>query len=155
MAALPWDSLALESLSYGELVIRLLLAAIIGFVLGYDRKQKNKPLGYQAFSIICIITCLIAIMGSELYAHYTDADNGILHLDLSRIIAGTLTGIGFLGAGAIMKRDDDKVVGTTTGASVWSSGALGLMVGFGFYNLAILGFLLIWFILAAVPRLFS
>ena len=62
-------------------------------------------------------------------------------MDLGKIIEGTMTGIGFLGAGAIIKVEKDKVVGTATGASIWASGGLGLCLGFGMYGLALLAFL--------------
>ncbi len=62
-------------------------------------------------------------------------------LDLGKIIAGVLTGIGFLGAGAIIKVEKTQIVGTATGASIWAAGGIGLCLGFGMYGLALIGFL--------------
>jgi putative Mg2+ transporter-C (MgtC) family protein len=144
----------LETIGYGELALRLGLMCIFGFLLGYDREAKEKPIGYQSYIIIGLISCLIAIMGEEIYAKY-EGVNSVLRIDMGKIISGTLTGIGFLGAGAIIKRDHDVVIGTATGASIWGAGGLGLMVGFGFYTLCIIGFAVIWFVLTLLPKIFK
>ena len=89
--------------------------------------------------IVATMTCLLAMMGSELYVSRAQGTN--LEFDLFRIIEGVLTGIGFLGAGAIIKSSDQKeIIGTATGASIWGAGSVGLMIGFGLYGLAVLGF---------------
>ena len=141
----------LETIGIFEVVIRILIASLFGFLLGYDRYKKDKPISYQSYIIITVITCLLAIMGGELYENYNQAENAIT-IDLGKIISGTLTGIGFLGAGAIIKRDKDYVEGAATGASIWAAGGLGLLLGFGFYSLSILGFVVIWLTLM-LPKL--
>lgn len=147
--------LSLEIISLQELGLRLALICAMGFLLGYDREEKHKPIGYQSYVIIGVITCLIAIMSQELYANFQHSGD-TLNIDLAKIVAGTLTGIGFLGAGAIIKREDgEKVVGTATGASIWAAGGLGLMLGFGFYALSIPGFLIIWFSLGLLPKIIN
>jgi len=88
---------------------------------------------------VCVTTCLVALMAEELYAKHHASDD-LLQMDLAKIIEGTLVGIGFLGTGAIIKRRDDHVIGTATGASIWAAGGIGLMLGFGIYGLALLGF---------------
>ncbi len=141
------DALQLEVLGFGEMFLRLLLAAAFGFVIGYDRDTKNKPIDFRAYIIVCVATCVIAIMGQELYFDYAQAKS-VVSVDLAKIISGVLTGIGFLGAGAIIKRDDKaQIVGSATGASIWASGAIGLCLGFGFYGLAIVSFLVLALIL--------
>lgn len=90
--------------------------------------------------IIAMTTTVIAIMGQEINSHYA-ADEDFLSLNLGKIIAGVLTGIGFLGAGAIIKKENEQVVGSATGASIWASGAMGLCLGFGLYGLAIMLFI--------------
>ena len=130
----------LLTLSWPDALLRVAIALGFGFLLGYDRSQKNKTVDYRVYMIVAATTCLLAIMGEEMIAqHNGSADN--VQLGLFRIVQGVLTGIGFLGAGAIIKmRDDQKIIGTTTGASIWGSGSMGLMIGFGLYGLAILGF---------------
>lgn len=138
--------LSLEIIGYGELVLRLFLAMLFGFILGIDRDSKNKPIDYRAYMIVAVATCSVAIMGQELYIQYASAEQ-FVSLDLGKIISGVLTGIGFLGAGAILKQGDTKIIGTATGASIWASGIFGLALGFGMYALAFLTFLMIAIIL--------
>jgi putative Mg2+ transporter-C (MgtC) family protein len=134
----------IETVSLPELLLRVGLALLFGFVIGYERDSKNKPIDFRAYMIVAVTTCVIAVLGQELYENVL-ADE-YTNLDLGKIISGTLTGIGFLGAGAIMKvggrddQDDAQIVGTATGASVWASGGIGLCLGFGMYLLALVGF---------------
>ena len=129
-----------------ELLVRVGLAMLFGMILGLERDSKNKPIDFRAYMIVCVSTCVVAILGQELYADFANADK-IVSLDLAKIISGVLTGIGFLGAGAIIKRENDQVVGTATGASIWASGGIGLALGFGFYILSIVAFIAIAVIL--------
>ncbi len=122
------------------MLLRISLAIAFGLVLGLDRNKKNKPIDFRAYMIICVMTCILALLSQQMYYDLKDSDE-FISLDLGKIIAGVLTGIGFLGAGAIIKRDNDQVVGTATGASVWASGIIGLSLGFGAYPLAIIGFI--------------
>lgn len=140
------EAFGLHILTWPEAVLRMLLAALLAALLGVERDSKNKPIDFRAFAIIAMASCVLAILGQELYADFAEADN-VISLDLSKIIAGVLTGIGFLGAGAIIKQSDGAVIGTATGASIWASGTMGLTIGFGFYGLAIATFVLIAIIL--------
>lgn len=140
-----WEAyLELNATSYSEVFIRITLACFFGFVLGYNRAKASKPLGYRVYMIVCVTTCLLALMAVEMQSFLTEE---LITLDIGKIISGVLTGIGFLGAGAIMKKDDDEVMGTTTGACIWGAGGLGLLVGFGYYPLALIGFVIIAFTL--------
>lgn len=139
--------LELQTMSWAEAVLRVLLALFFGFCLGYDRVQKNKPVDFRVYMIVATMTCLLAMMGDELFAlRGSNGEN--IEFDLFRIVEGVLTGIGFLGAGAIIKsNDNNEIIGTATGASIWGAGSVGLMIGFGLYGLAILGFLVLLVIL--------
>lgn len=132
----------LSFFSVGEVIVRMLLAVLLAMVLGLERYRKNKPIDYRAFVIISLASCVLAMMAQELYADFASAEN-VVTMDLAKIVAGVLSGIGFLGAGAIIKQQDGDVVGTATGASVWASGVIGLTIGFGFYALAVMMFLFI------------
>ena len=133
-----------------EVGLRMLLACGFGLILGLDRERKRKPIDFRAFMIVCVAACLVAIMAQELYADYTQSGSTV-RLDFMRIIEGVLTGIGFLGAGAIIRlRDGEGVRGTATGASIWASGAVGLTLGFGFYGLAAIGFIVVAAILVVL-----
>jgi len=134
--------LELQTLSYLEFGIRIMLAVIFGLVIGWDREAKNKPIDFRAYMIVAAATCAIAVVGQEVYMDYGSSDT-IASIDLGKVVAGVLTGIGFLGAGAIIQDGDTKVVGTATGASIWASGIFGLALGFGQYGVAFITFLVI------------
>ncbi len=141
------ELLQLHNLDWIDAIARLILALIFGFVLGYDRNSKNKTVDFRVYMIVASTTCLLAIMGQELTTIY-DENSESVELGLLRIVQGVLTGIGFLGAGAIVKSaDGSMIVGTATGASIWGAGSMGLMLGFGMYGLALLGFFVLIFIL--------
>lgn len=132
----------LTTTSYQEIFVRVALACVFGFVLGFNRAKEGKPLGYRVYIIVCVTTCLLALMAVEMKTFLAE---DLVTLDIGKIISGVLTGIGFLGAGAIMKKDDDQILGTTTGACIWGAGGLGLLVGFGYYPLALIGFAVLAF----------
>jgi putative Mg2+ transporter-C (MgtC) family protein len=133
------DLLNLHTISIWELLARVGLAMLLGMILGLDREHKNKPIEFRAYMIVAVTSCVIAILASELhhlhFIIYKDAA-----FDSGKVIEGVLTGIGFLGAGAIIHRGGTEVIGTATGASIWGAGGIGLAVGFGFYLLGIVAF---------------
>lgn len=138
------EAFSLLYISWPELILRVGLAMGFGLLLGLDRDTKNKPIDFRAFVIVAVTTCIIAIMGQELYAELSIGSEDVASpLDFAKIIAGVLTGIGFLGAGAIIHKSDDRVVGTATGASIWAAGGMGLALGFGFYGIAVVAFVAI------------
>lgn len=141
------DILELQTVSWAGVFLRVGLACFFGFLLGLDRSVKKKPVDFRVFMIVAATACLVALMGQELLASYHQ-ENVRFFFDLTRVIEGVLVGIGFLGAGVIIKHgESEKVRGTATGASIWSAGAIGLMLGFGFYGLAGVGFIVLAVIL--------
>ena len=141
------EFLILHNLSWTEAILRVGISLSFGFLLGYDRSSKNKTVDFRVYMIVASTTCLLSIMGQELTTIYYQSEQNI-EISLMRIVQGVLTGIGFLGAGAIVKTSDGtNIVGSTTGASIWSAGSMGLMLGFGMYGLAVLGFGVLLFIL--------
>ncbi|WP_417518409.1 MgtC/SapB family protein [Minwuia sp.] len=138
--------LNLNVVPWEEAILRLVLAMLFGLMLGLDRDTKNKPVGFRAFMIVSTTTCLMAMVGVELSAAQASARDGT-GLDLAKIISGVLTGIGFLGAGAILHGKGKQVIGAATGASIWACGGIGLALGFGLYLFALFGFVAIGIIL--------
>jgi len=138
----------LQTIALIDLITRVGLAALLGGLIGLDRDLKNKPIDFRAYMIVCVATCLVAVLGQELYATYASQDN-FVSLDLGKIISGTLTGVGFLGAGAILRDKDDKnqIIGTSTGASIWGASIIGMCIGFGYVVVALVGFVTIFAIL--------
>jgi putative Mg2+ transporter-C (MgtC) family protein len=114
-----------------EMTERLLLAALIGAALGLEREWRMKSAGLRTNILIAVGTAAFTLMSVEFAAGVPGADPG-------RLAAQIVTGIGFLGAGAIM-RTDNGIHGLTTAATVWVNAALSVAVGGGSYHLAVIG----------------
>ena len=119
-----------------ELALRLLLAAGLGAVIGWQREKWHKPAGLRTHMLICIGAALFTIVSI----------NGFPGGVSSQVAAGVVTGIGFLGAGAIMHRGK-SVEGLTTAASIWSVAAIGMAVGAGIYLLGLLTAIIVFVVL--------
>lgn len=139
----------LNMFAWPDVILRLALAAFFGLFIGLDRDNKDKPVDFRVYIIVAMTTTVVTIMAQEIGSHFNQNEN-FLSLDLGKIIAGVLTGIGFLGAGAIIKVSNDQVIGTATGASIWAAGGMGLCLGFGLYGLAIVLFVSLAITLYAV-----
>jgi putative Mg2+ transporter-C (MgtC) family protein len=128
-----------------RILMRLLLAAVLGGVLGYEREHQGKAAGIRTHMLVAIGAALFVLVPQQ---------GGMLIADQSRVIQGIVTGIGFLGAGAIIKHhSEDDVKGLTTAAGVWLTAAIGIACGLGRESTAILSTLLALIVLAMVPRL--
>jgi len=106
------------------MVLRLLLAAALGAIIGYQRERAGKPAGLRTHILICVGAALFTI--GSLYGFGAVADP-------ARVAAGIVAGIGFLGAGAILHRQGGMVEGLTTAATIWAVAAIGLAAGAGLY----------------------
>jgi putative Mg2+ transporter-C (MgtC) family protein len=122
------------TLHYFDLALRLAVALLGGAILGTDRETKDKPIGIRAYAMISVGACAFAILSLELGA-IGESRPGISAIDPARVVQGVIGGIGFLGAGAIFRKGDE-VSGTATGAGIWTSGAVGLACGFGYFVFA-------------------
>jgi putative Mg2+ transporter-C (MgtC) family protein len=109
-----------------EMVLRLLLAAALGAIIGYQRERAGKTAGLRTNILICIGAALFTV------ASYTFGNAA----DPSRIAAGVVAGIGFLGAGAILRTGEGYVAGLTTAATIWAVAGIGLAAGAGLYLIA-------------------
>ena len=119
-----------------EILLRLVIAAVVGGIVGYERKIANKPAGIRTLMLISVGSALFTIVSLTAFSNY----------DPSKIVAGIVTGIGFLGAGTIF-RSKDTVTGLTTAASMWAVAAIGLTAGLGEYVLMITATILVLLIL--------
>ena len=119
-----------------EVILRLVLAAIAGGIIGYERKTSNKPAGIRTLMLISFGAALFASISTSAFSS----------ADPSRIAAGIVTGIGFLGAGTIF-RAKDHVKGLTTAASMWVVAAIGLSISVGLYLLSAVSVILVIVIL--------
>lgn len=126
-----------------EIVQRLVLAALIGAVLGFERELRQKSAGLRTNILIALGSAVFTVLSVDVAAGW--------NADPARIAAQIVTGIGFLGAGAIMRTDRGAIYGLTTAAMVWVNAALGMAAGAGRYRLAIIGGSLTALILFGVP----
>ena len=128
-----------------KVAVRLLLAGVLGFVLGFEREARGKAAGARTHMLIA--------MGSALFV-LTPQFSGMAIADMSRVVQGLLAGVGFLCAGAILKngKDEQAVQGLTTAAGMWMTAAIGLACGLGREVTAILSTLLALVVLALVPH---
>ena len=129
-------------------VFKLILSMVLGSVIGYERRRKGQIAGVRTFSLISMGATLAMILSIYVPQEYLGLKNG----DPGRIAAQVLSGIGFLGAGAIIQMKG-SVRGLTTAAGIWMVAALGLAVGVGMYTVAIIATALILFILMQLERI--
>ena len=133
-----------------ETVCQLVLAIILGALIGLEREYKGKGAGLQTYSLVALGSCLFTIISFELFNFFT-IKSGI-SFDPSRIIQAIAIGIGFIGAGVIF-RQPGGVVGLTTAAGLWTTAAIGIAVGVKFYALALVTTLAAILILAGFGSL--
>lgn len=131
-----------------ELFLRLVLACVLGGVIGYERQSRRKSAGLRTNMLVCLGSCLIMILSQDVYLEVEGKTNA----DPARLAAQVVSGIGFLGAGAIMK-EGLTVTGLTTAACLWVVAGVGLAIGGGFYMGGILTSLLVFVTLGALSRL--
>ncbi len=116
-----------------EIILRLVLAALLGAAVGLEREVHGRPAGIRTYLLLSLGSALIMVISEYLFVNYNANLVGeALRVDPGRIAAQALTGIGFLGAGVII-RYKDTIRGLTTAACVWVVCAVGLAVGAGFY----------------------
>ena len=123
--------------------LRLLLAVVFGGIVGYTREKDNKPAGFRTHILVCFGAAVISMVQDQLRLNILELASmnlklsGVIKTDLGRLGSQVVSGIGFLGAGSIMKEKGETVGGMTTAAGIWATGCAGLGIGWGFYNLAI------------------
>ena len=134
----------LFTFNYGEIfqyelifMFRILLAMLLGGIIGAERERKNRSAGFRTHILVTVGSCMFMIVSISMPMMISTMPNGIVNnADPGRIAAQVVSGIGFLGAGAIMQ-DKGKVRGLTTAASLWVVAAIGLAIGAGMYFSAI------------------
>lgn len=125
-----------------EVIFKLTLACILGGLIGLERESLNRPAGLRTYTLVCVGSALAMIVSLDMYFQYYQTVNA----DPGRIAAQVISGIGFLGAGTIM-REGASVRGLTTAAGLWAVACIGLAVGAGLYIPAVATTLIILFVL--------
>jgi putative Mg2+ transporter-C (MgtC) family protein len=123
-----------------EMALRILLAAVLGGVIGYQRDKADKPAGIRTLVLIAFGSALFTVVSVEGF----DADP-------ARIAAGIVTGIGFLGAGSIIRRGEGIVEGLTTAATIWAAAGVGIAAGTGLYLISVIATAII-FVVLVLPK---
>lgn len=131
-----------------ELLLRLTLSCVLGGVIGYERQSRRKSAGLRTNVLVCLGSCLIMVLSQEIYQNV----EGLTNADPARLAAQVVSGIGFLGAGTIMK-EGLTVRGLTTAACLWVVAGVGLAVGAGFYTGALFTSALVFGTLGTLSRL--
>jgi putative Mg2+ transporter-C (MgtC) family protein len=125
-------------------VLRLIAALLAGGLIGLQRESSGKAAGLRTHILVCMGTTLFVIAASEF---------GMENDPMSRVVQGLVTGIGFLGAGAILKLESSaRIRGLTTAAGIWMTAAIGVTIGLGLIGIAAIGTTFTWFVLAVLIR---
>lgn len=127
-----------------QLSVRLLLAALLGGILGFEREQRGKAAGIKTHMLVAIGAALFILIPQQA---------GISDSEMSRVVQGVITGVGFLGAGAILKNtSEQEAKGLTTAAGIWLTAAIGIATGLGREASAILCTVLALMVLLVMPK---
>jgi putative Mg2+ transporter-C (MgtC) family protein len=126
---------------YFEIVFRLVAALVAGGLIGLERSHRGRPAGFRTHALVCLASSLLMLV--TVYETHWISKGASAHmvLDPTRMAQGIMTGIGFVGAGAIIK-EGFSVRGLTTAASIWVTAAIGILTGIGFYFAAAIGTLI-------------
>lgn len=135
--------LEMRELTIVGIVVRVLVAIVLGGVVGLDRGIKNRPAGLRTYMLVSLGACVVMLINQYTYQVF---DSG----DPVRLGAQVISGIGFLGAGTIIVTSHNQIKGLTTAAGLWASACIGLAVGIGLYEVAAAGGLGVFFILTVL-----
>lgn len=113
---------------------KLILAALLGIIIGFDREKSGKPAGIRTQMLVCLGSALLSAISVDMISviDVSDPVSSLYRLDPARLMAQIISGIGFLGAGVILK-NGNKIQGVTTAATIWITAAVGIAVGAGFF----------------------
>jgi putative Mg2+ transporter-C (MgtC) family protein len=138
-----------------DMLLKLGISAILGLVIGLERELKRKPVGLKTSLVISIVSCLLTIVSIESAYSFPHNDNVNITMDPLRLAAQIVSGIGFLGAGVILRRENDSISGLTTAAMIWGAAGIGIAVGAGFFTEAIAGVGLLIISVELIPFLMN
>lgn len=129
--------LELRELTMLSIIVRILVAVIFSGIIGLERGLKNRAAGFRTYMLVCLGSCVIMMTNQYIY-QATGAGDPV------RMGAQVVSGIGFLGAGTIIVTKRNQIKGLTTAAGLWSSACIGLALGIGFYEVALVGAIAIY-----------
>lgn len=143
-------------MAWWEIGIRLMLAVVIGCIIGIEREKKNRPAGMRTHVLVCVGAAIIAIVESLMVAdtltlNLNQTGSTGVGISYGRLSAQVISGIGFLGAGTIFI-SQKKIAGLTTAASLWNAACLGIAIGMGYYLIAVAGCAIVMATLTLLQR---
>lgn len=133
----------LREFSTLSVFLRLLMAAVFGGIIGIERGSKRRAAGLRTYMLVCLGSALVMITNQYISTYYTPSDP-------ARLGAQVISGIGFLGAGTIIVTRNNQVIGLTTAAGLWASACIGLTVGIGYFEGAIIASVFIFLIITGL-----
>lgn len=136
-----------------EMLLKQSTSAVLGLTIGLERELKRKPLGLKTSLVISIVSCLLTIVSIQSAYSFPKSDFVKIQMDPLRLATQIVSGIGFLGAGVILRREDDSITGLTKAAMVWGDAGIGIATGAGFYAEAIAGVVLLIISVELIPGL--
>lgn len=136
----------IRELTVVSAIIRTILAVFLGGIIGLERGLKNHPAGLRTYILVCMGACIVMMTNQYVYQVF---DSG----DPVRMGAQVISGIGFLGAGTIIVTSKNQIKGLTTAAGLWTTACVGLALGIGLYEIAIIGGIVIFIVLTLLNRL--
>ncbi len=135
--------LEIRELTWASIAVRMILAFVLGGVIGMERGMKNRPAGLRTYMLVTLGACVVMITNQYIYQVF---DTG----DPVRMGAQVVSGIGFLGAGTIIVTGRNKIKGLTTAAGLWATATVGLAIGIGFYEVGIAAGVLVFLVLTVL-----
>lgn len=141
-----------QSPEFTAIIIRLVAAAVLGSLIGFERSYHGRQAGLRTHALVCTASSLLMLFTAFQLELLQGMPIEIIRVDPTRMAQGIMTGIGFLGAGVVLK-EKLTIHGLTTATSIWTTAAIGIIVGMGFFSAAAIGTLLTLFILAVLVRI--
>jgi len=124
----------LQELNIVTILFRMVLAIIIGGIIGAERDIKHRAAGLRTHMLVTLGSTIVMMTNQYIFEIYSDGN-----IDITRMAAQVVSGIGFIGAGTILVTNENRVKGLTTAAGLWAAAAIGLAIGIGFYEIAVVG----------------
>lgn len=137
--------LELRELTMTGIIVRILVAIILGGIIGLERGMKNRPAGLRTYMLVCLGACVVMLINQYTYQVYGGGDP-------VRLGAQVISGIGFLGAGTIIVTSHNQIKGLTTAAGLWASACIGLAIGIGLYEVAIVAGTAVFLVLTVLHQ---
>lgn len=131
-----------------SIIVRLLLSVVVGGIIGAERSNKKHSAGLRTNIFVCLGACIVMIVNIFLNKNFADGN-----ADASRLAAGVLGGIGFIGAGTILITNRNQITGLTTAAALFTNACIGIALGAGQYLITIIATVIVFFALISLPKL--